>query len=70
MERKLLQLGLTLRQCEVCMLIKTGLTNPQIAEKLHVSIDTVKAHAGMIYRKLQVKNRMELIIKILLDNFD
>ena len=41
---------------EVCQ----GRTNPQIAEQLLMSRDTVKTHLSHIYAKLGVANRAEL----------
>ena len=41
---------------EVCR----GLTNPQIAERLLMSRDTVRTHLSHIYAKVGVANRAEL----------
>ena len=40
--------------------VRLGLTNPQIAERLLMSRDTVKTHLSHIYTKLGVGNRTEL----------
>ncbi len=40
--------------------VRLGLTNPQIAERLLMSRDTVKTHLSHIYTKLGVANRTEL----------
>ena len=40
-----------------------GLTNPQIAAKLIIGIGTVKTHALNIYRKLEVANRTQAIVR-------
>lgn len=50
---------LTDRELEVLALIADGLTNPQIAEKLYLSVGTVKVHTRNIYGKLNVNNRTE-----------
>lgn len=47
------------REREVLALISTGATNPEIAAALHVGTETVKKHAGTLYRKLGVRNRTE-----------
>lgn len=39
-----------------------GLTNVQIAGRLHVSIHAVKFHLAAIYRKLGVANRTEAAV--------
>ena len=41
------------------MLIASGATNREIAERLFLSPHTVKEHASSLYRKLGVKNRAE-----------
>jgi DNA-binding NarL/FixJ family response regulator len=55
---------LTTREKEILELIKTGLQNKEIAEKLHISPQTVRKHLENIYDKLQVNNRVEAISKL------
>jgi LuxR family maltose regulon positive regulatory protein len=50
---------LTQREREILELVAAGLTNPEIAEKLVISPETVKKHTGTIYGKLGVSNRTE-----------
>jgi predicted ATPase/DNA-binding CsgD family transcriptional regulator len=50
---------LTGRQIEVLQLLASGLTNKQIATRLHVSPKTVMHHALAIYRVLGVRSRSE-----------
>lgn len=52
---------LTPRETEVLELIAEGLTNPMIAERLSISVHTVKSHRAQIYEKLDVHNRAKLI---------
>ncbi len=52
---------LTLREVEVLRLIADGLTNPQIAETLSISPNTVTRHRANLMHKLNVHNRVELI---------
>lgn len=54
---------LTNRESEVCGLILNGYTNDEIAEKLIISINTVKRHIQNIFRKLDVKSRSQLFSK-------
>ena len=51
---------LTPREVEVMELLRSGRSNAEIAQTLHVSIETVRTHARRIYRKLGVKTRREL----------
>jgi DNA-binding NarL/FixJ family response regulator len=51
--------ALTRREREVLALISSGATNHEIAATMHVSIETVKKHASVVYRKLGVRNRTE-----------
>lgn len=52
---------LTLREREVLALIAQGLTNRDIAERLTLSINTVKTHRLHIYRKLDLHDRAGLV---------
>ena len=54
---------LTEREFNVISLVVEGLTNSQIAEKLHISVHTVKAHLEAIYDKFGVSNRVQATIK-------
>jgi DNA-binding NarL/FixJ family response regulator len=51
---------LTSREADVLELLQGGHSNGEIAEALHVSIETVRTHVRRIYRKLGVANRREL----------
>lgn len=53
---------LTLREREVINLITEGLKTSQIAERLLISQATVSHHLTSIFGKLEVSNRMQLIV--------
>jgi DNA-binding NarL/FixJ family response regulator len=48
---------LSVREREVLQLMALGSTNRQIADRMHLSPDTVKQHTSTVYRKLGVCNR-------------
>jgi two-component system response regulator NreC len=53
--------GLTPREAEVLGLIAEGHTNPEIAERLVVSVRTVETHRSAVHRKVGTTNRAELV---------
>jgi DNA-binding CsgD family transcriptional regulator len=53
------------RENEVLGLASLGLTNQQIALRLHVTVHAVKFHLAGIYRKLGVSNRTEAVVHLL-----
>jgi LuxR family maltose regulon positive regulatory protein len=54
---------LTERETEVLEELARGLTNREIAERLMVSLNTVKTHTRHIYGKLGVRNRTEAVMR-------
>jgi DNA-binding NarL/FixJ family response regulator len=52
---------LTRRENEILRLIADGLTNPEIAQKLFLSLSTVDTHRKSLMRKLNIKNTALLI---------
>ena len=53
--------SLTGREREILQLIAMGLSNSEIAQRLVVSVGTVKTHSHHIYGKLSVRNRVEAV---------
>ena len=53
--------GLTTREAEVLMLIADGLSNQEIAFKLHVSTATVKTHINNLFAKTGIKDRAQAV---------
>lgn len=51
---------LTPRESDVLELLQAGRSNAEIAQALHVSVETVRTHARRVYRKLGVRTRREL----------
>lgn len=52
---------LTVRELDVLRMMASGLTNPQIANRLAYSLSTVRADSVQIYRKLEVRGRSEAV---------
>jgi NarL family two-component system response regulator LiaR len=57
------KLGISRRELEVLQLIAQGLSNQEIAERLFVSLNTVKTHSSNLFEKLDVKRRTQAIEK-------
>ena len=57
------EVGLSQREMEVLELMSQGFTNQQIADKLFLSIHTIKTHGSNLFVKLDVKNRTQALIK-------
>lgn len=55
--------SLTFREAEVLELMAERLTNQEIADRLTVSLNTVKKYSQRIFRKLGVKNRRQAIAR-------
>jgi LuxR family maltose regulon positive regulatory protein len=51
------------RELEILVLIADGLTNPEIASRLFLSVNTVKAHTRNIYSKLGVHSRTQAVAR-------
>jgi LuxR family maltose regulon positive regulatory protein len=51
------------RELEVLRLIAAGLTNREIAARLFISLNTVKAHTRNIYGKLSVHSRTQAVAR-------
>lgn len=52
---------LTRREREILELVRLGMTNPQIADALHIARSTVKSHIENILDKLDLRSRIEII---------
>lgn len=59
------QLGLSLRECDVCKALIQGVNDKQIAADLNISFWTVRTHISSIFAKLEVLNRRELMARYL-----
>lgn len=56
-------LGLTKRQEDILEHLTKGLANKEIADRLNVSVETVRVHLRRIYEKLHVRSRTEAAMK-------
>ena len=62
-EMLLEQFGMSRREWEVLSLMSEGLSNQEIADRLFVSLNTIKTHSSRIFEKLDVKRRTQAIEK-------
>lgn len=54
---------LTPRELELLQLMAEGLSNQEIADRLFLSVNTVKAYASQLYSKLNVSRRTEAVAR-------
>jgi DNA-binding CsgD family transcriptional regulator len=62
-EGQLQKLGISKREYEVLQLMAEGLSNQEIADKLFVSLNTIKTHASNLFVKLEASRRTEAVRK-------
>jgi DNA-binding CsgD family transcriptional regulator len=55
------QAGLTAREMEICILVKDGIADQEVASRLFISLHTVKNHVKSIHKKLEVNTRPQLV---------
>lgn len=60
-EAQVRQLGITPRELEILEAMAAGLSNREIAERLFVSENTVKTHAGRLFEKLSARRRTQAV---------
>ena len=60
-EANLHKLGISKREYEVLELISAGHSNQEIADKLFVSISTIKTHVANLFTKLDASRRTQAI---------
>lgn len=56
-------LSISKREYEVLELMAKGLSNQQIADKLFVSLNTIKTHSSNLFLKLEVSRRTQAVQK-------
>ncbi len=54
---------ITRREEEVLQLIADGCSTPEVAEKLYISLKTVKNHLASIYQKLDARDRTQAVLQ-------
>jgi two-component system, NarL family, response regulator LiaR len=62
-ELELQRLGISKREHEVLELMARGLSNQEIADKLFVSLNTIKTHSSNLFLKLEVSRRTQAVQK-------
>jgi DNA-binding CsgD family transcriptional regulator len=60
-EDRVAALGITPRELEILQLIADGLSNREIAERAHVSENTVKTHLSRLFDKLGARRRTQAV---------
>jgi two-component system, NarL family, response regulator LiaR len=54
--------GLSPRAAEIVALITRGLSNQEIAERAHISINSIKSYIRSAYRKIGVERRTQAVL--------
>ncbi len=54
---------ITARELQVARLVCQGLNNNKIAVELKISRGTVKTHIRNIYRRIRVKNKIQMVLR-------
>jgi len=56
--------ALSPREHEVALAVSEGCANAEIADRLHMSVPTVKAHVSRLLSKLEVDNRVQVALLV------
>lgn len=62
-EEALRSLGISVRELDVLQLMASGCSNQEIADKLFISLPTVKSHSSSLFVKLDVSRRTQAVLK-------
>ena len=62
-ERIVSELSLSKRELEILALTAEGLSNQEIADKLYLSLNTIKTHLSHMFSKLDVQRRTQALEK-------
>lgn len=57
------KMGISRRELEVLQAMSEGLSNQEIADRLYVSLNTIKTHSSRLFVKLDVKRRTQAVEK-------
>ena len=57
--------NLSARETEILSYVAKGYQDKEVAEKLFLSVETVRKHLRNIYQKLHVRSRTEAVLKFL-----
>ena len=60
-QKRLEELGITPRELEILEAMADGLSNREISQRLFVSENTVKTHAGRLFDKLSAQRRTQAV---------
>ena len=62
-EEAVRSLGISARELDVLRLMANGHSNQEIADKLFISLPTVKSHSSNLFVKLDVSRRTQAVVK-------
>jgi len=56
--------SLSAREAEVARAVSAGRSNREVADLMHISERTVKAHLGVVFEKIGVRDRLQLALRL------
>lgn len=56
--------SLSTREAQVARAVSAGRSNKEVADLMHISERTVKAHLGAVFEKLGVRDRLQLVLRL------
>ena len=61
--KKINDIHLTVKELEVLQLLALGHSNKEIAHKMNYSVHSVKTYLESVYRKFDVHNKIQALVK-------
>ena len=60
---------LTARESQICLLVRRGLTTTEMAQRLHITPNTVQDHLKAVFDKTGARSRLDLVSQIFFNHY-